>query len=155
MEQEDTDQFVPNGRLTSDYGWRDLDNDGVEEDYHEGVDIGPPEPGQEGVDVHAGVNGEVTFVGGDYGTVAVETEDGQRVRYLHLADINVEVGDTVNGETIVGEMGGTGPEGADQYSIHLHLDLQDPDANWEDPQEQEWDMGDAEFPPDEPFPTSS
>jgi hypothetical protein len=139
VDQEDIDRFVQDGRLTSDYGSRDLDGDGIEEDFHEGNDIGPPNPGESDVEVNAGVEGTVTFSGGNYGTVAVETEDGSRVRYLHLDDINLEVGDDVNPDTVVGTMGGRGPNGPNQYPTHLHIDVQNPNNNWVDPAETDWD----------------
>ena len=91
------------------------------------------------MDVLAGVEGTVTFTGGGDDTVAVETEDGERVRYLHLARIDVGVGEIVHEDTIVGQMGGT--------PIHLHLDMQDPEGNWVDPQNVEWGEEDLDPPP--------
>ncbi|MEM4721589.1 MAG: M23 family metallopeptidase [Candidatus Methanomethylicaceae archaeon] len=113
MKQSQIDNFVDGGRLTGD--WQEPRKDGP----HGGIDIGPPQSGQTGVEVRAGIDGTVTFVGGNYGSVTIKTSDEYTIQYLHLNEIFVKRDDKVDSNTVLGEMGGRGPEGPNQYNIGL------------------------------------
>lgn len=130
MKQSQIDKYVEGGRLTGD--WQEPRKDGP----HGGIDIGPPQPSQTGVEVRAGIEeGTVTFVGGNYGTVTIETSDGYEIKYLHFNEIFVKEGDKINSDTVLGEMGGMGPKGPNQFNIHVHIQVRDPSGNLIDPKE--------------------
>jgi hypothetical protein len=81
----------------------------------------------------AGVTGEVTYVGGAFNTVQVTLENGNRIQFLHAAQVLVQVGRQVEPTTVLGMTGGTGPYGPNQYEIHLHVQAFDRHGNLIDP----------------------
>jgi putative chitinase len=88
------------------------------------------EGGQAGVNlqhpaVHSPVSGEVTFVGGQYGTIKIRDADGNSHEILHTQDQVVRVGQRVEVGTEIGHMGGRGPHGASQYAQHVHYQMKD------------------------------
>lgn len=127
MKQNEIDKFVRGGRLTGKW------NEPRDQGPHKGIDIAPPEPRQKEVKVYAGIEGKVVFVGGQYGTVTIETSDGYTVQYLHFEKFEVGKGERVTPDTILGEMGGRGPEGPSEFSIHVHIQVKDQNGELIDP----------------------
>ena len=89
---------------------------------HKGVDISAAE----GTNIKSGYSGEVIYIDdsqssatdGRGNNVIIKQEDGTKVRIQHMKDINVEKGDTVNSDTIVGTVGNTGAGG-----YHFHVEF--------------------------------
>ena len=75
--------------------------------------------------VHSPVSGEVTFVGGQYGTIKVRDAQGNSHEILHTATQSVTVGHHVNVGDEIGTMGGRGPHGVTQYAQHVHYQMKD------------------------------
>jgi murein DD-endopeptidase MepM/ murein hydrolase activator NlpD len=98
---------LANIRVTSLYGMRvnPITHSGVE--FHPGLDLGAPI----GTPVYSTADGIVTFVGqrGDYGNM-VEVTHGlhYKTRSSHLNSIAVQVGQMVERNTIIGEVGNSG-----------------------------------------------
>lgn len=94
---------------------------------HMGVDfnyIG----GQTGINlmhpkIHSPVNGKVTFVGGQFGTIKICDKQGYSHELLHLHTQRVKVGDMVTLGEDIGTMGGKGPLGHFQYPQHVHYQI--------------------------------
>lgn len=94
---------------------------------HMGVDfnyIG----GQTGINlihpkIHSPVNGKVTFVGGQFGTIKICDKQGYSHELLHLHTQRVKVGDIVTLGEEIGTMGGKGPLGHFQYPQHVHYQI--------------------------------
>jgi len=127
MKQNQIDKFVPGGRLTG--RW----NEPRKEGPHKGVDIAPPKPGERGVGVKAGTEGTVVSVGINYGTVNIQTSDGHLIQYMHFDHIYVKEHQKVGPNTVLGEMGGRGPKGPNQYKVHVHIEVEDPEGELVDP----------------------
>ena len=85
---------------------------------HGGVDYAVPV----GTPVRAAGRGRVTFAGerGGYGNlVIIEHPDGRETRYAHLSEINVRVGQTVDGDAVIAASGDTG----NVSGPHLHFEV--------------------------------
>lgn len=111
-----TKPFVrPRGGVTSVYGeWRKF-NDG-HESQHLGMDVFA----REGTPVHAINAGTVTFVGETYlggNVVVVAHGAGIASTYMHLSDVAVAKGDTVERGGVIGKSGHTGRT----TGPHLHV----------------------------------
>ncbi len=98
------------GTITSYYGYRVHPITGIRQSFHSGVDIGG---NSEGTNVYATANGKVGKIirgsscGGNqvyiYHTIGgVKYTSG----YMHLLRINVNVGDTVTSDSVIGVVGG-------------------------------------------------
>lgn len=83
--------------------------------------------------VYSPVAGEVTFSGGQYGTVKILDANGFSHEFLHLDSRSVNVGDVVEPGTQIGTMGGRGPAGRHQYARHVHYQLKDESGDFIDP----------------------
>lgn len=102
------------------------------------------EGGQSGLNlehptVHSPIAGDVTFVGGQYGTIKIRDADGNSHEILHTQSQSVKVGQHVEAGTEIGHMGGRGPNGAAQYAQHVHYQMKDaqghpvnPEHFWKD-----------------------
>lgn len=102
------------------------------------------EGGQAGVNlthpsIHSPIAGEVTFVGGQYGTIKVRDADGNSHEILHTQSQSVQVGQHIQAGDEIGHMGGRGPDGSAQYAQHVHYQMKDaqghavnPEAFWHD-----------------------
>lgn len=109
--------------VTSDFGMRDLDGDGIKEDNHRGIDV----VGKNNTTDHiiAYDDGKVTYVRDNSpsaGTYVVVQHDGNlTTRYLHMkkGSRKVNTGDIVKKGDILGYMGNTGQS----YGAHLHFDI--------------------------------
>ena len=85
---------------------------------HQGIDI----DAAEGTPVFPSLEGEVVFAGdrGGYGKVViVEHGDGLQTRYAHLQQVDVEVGEWLDGGSHLGSVGSTGRS----TGPHLHLEV--------------------------------
>ena len=87
---------------------------------HRGLDIALPED----TPLIAGISGEVTFVGNDeggYGNyIVIKNDKGEEVRYAHMNEVTLNVGDTVvKGETVLGLSGNTGAS----TGPHVHIEV--------------------------------
>lgn len=96
--------------------------------------------GQNGINltnptIHSPVSGEVTFVGGQYGTIKIRDAEGNSHQILHTESQAVAVGDRIEIGDPIGTMGGRGPNGASQYAQHVHYQLKDSDGNLLNPEE--------------------
>jgi murein DD-endopeptidase MepM/ murein hydrolase activator NlpD len=108
---------LPFGRLTSGYGTRDNPFTGDSE-FHKGIDLAAPY----GTEVFAARDGTVGSVGFDPvlgKMVIINHEAGYQTIYGHLAEIHVQLNDTVRSGMIIGAVGTTG------YSTgpHLHFEI--------------------------------
>ncbi len=110
---------------------------------HKGVDfnyIG----GQSGINleypvIHSPIDGNVTFIGGDYGTIKIKDASGFSHEILHTNTQLVSVGKKIAAGAPVGTMGGKGPKGTMQYAMHVHYQVKnlqgtivDPVAWWDE-----------------------
>lgn len=94
--------------------------------------------GQNGINlqhppVHAPIGGEVTFAGGQYGTVKIEDANGFSHEFLHMQALAVVPGQVVSPGEVIGTMGGRGPAGPNQYAQHVHYQLKDSSGSFIDP----------------------
>lgn len=106
------------GQITSGLGWR-RDPFSGEWSYHRGVDFAAPE----GSRVGSLTEGRVVFAEpqGSYGnSVVVEEEGGTRVRYAHLKEISVQVGDRVKSGQAIGSVGSSGRS----TGPHVHIEVE-------------------------------
>jgi putative chitinase len=92
------------------------------------------EGGQAGINlthpsVHSPITGEVTFVGGQYGTVKIRDAEGNSHEILHTQAQSVKVGQHIEAGDEIGRMGGRGPDGAAQYAQHVHYQMKDPQGH--------------------------
>ena len=104
--------------ITSPFGYRTFD--GVNWDFHLGIDIG--DGGINGSNVHATKSGTVESAGwlGTYGNqVMIRHADGGYSRYAHLSKIAVSNGQTVSQNQIIGNVGSTG----NSTGPHLHFEI--------------------------------
>jgi murein DD-endopeptidase MepM/ murein hydrolase activator NlpD len=125
--------------LTSGYGLRDLDGDGVKDDVHSGIDLA----GSWDDPIYAIADGEV--VSTKTGQVRNSSDPNAPANYVrlihnkgtenefyslywHLNQVNVKKGDTVKAGQIVGTMGNSGYT-LGNTGIHLHFAIQDKDGH--------------------------
>lgn len=91
--------------------------------YHPGIDL----DGVTGDPIKPIMSGKVDFVGySNYGygnSVIINHGNGTESLYAHLSKIDVKVGDSVNSETKLGEMGASGRS----FGDHLHLEVHEND----------------------------
>lgn len=113
-----------NYTLTSRYGWRDYDDDGIE-DYHTGIDWGV----NTGSNVLACDSGIVTLAEYNHGnagtTIIIEHANGLKTQYMHMSKLLVKEGDKVYKGQIIGLSGNTGQS----TGPHLHLTVYDKNGN--------------------------
>ena len=83
--------------------------------------------------VRTPIAGEVTFSGGQYGTVKIQDENGFSHEFLHLNERNVSQGQHVEAGEVIGTMGGRGPSGPFQYARHVHYQLKTESGDLIDP----------------------
>lgn len=114
--------------ITSNYGWRDLNGDGVKEDYHNGVDIVKEGYQCDYIVAHSDgkvvscVDGKGNQKGsGSYGNfVKIDHMNGWYTLYGHLQKgLKVKLGDRVKAGQRLGYMGDSG----DAYGAHLHFEV--------------------------------
>lgn len=96
--------------------------------------------GQSGVNlehpaIHSPISGEVTFVGGQYGTIKIRDADGNSHEILHTQAQSVKVGQHIEVGDEIGHMGGRGPKGSAQYAQHVHYQMKDKDGHAVNPEE--------------------
>ena len=108
---------LPFGRLTSGYGTRDNPFTGDSE-FHKGIDLAAPL----GTEVFAARDGTVGLIGVDPvmgNMIILNHEAGYQTIYGHLAEVHVQLNDTVRSGMIIGAVGTTG------YSTgpHLHFEI--------------------------------
>lgn len=90
--------------------------------------------------INSPIDGTVTFVGGQYGTIKIRDADGNSHEILHTNSQNVKVGQQVHAGDEIGTMGGRGPNGVNQYAQHVHYQMKDPQGRRINPQDW-WDSG--------------
>lgn len=116
MQRAETFDWPLRGRISSQFGWRNVSVGGNRN--HGGIDI----VASQGTAVAASRSGEVSFSGwnGAYGYVVyLDHPDGTQTRYAHLSAYFVRAGDRVlQGETI-GQVGSTGAS----TGPHLHFEI--------------------------------
>lgn len=95
-----------------------------------------PRPTHYGLDFSASIgtpiysvgDGVVTFINSLFNShaglwVRVKHKDGLTSEYLHLSEIHVKPGDSVNNDTVLGLSGDTGASGPGSHVPHLHLTM--------------------------------
>jgi len=110
--------------ITSDFGWRTHPVTG-KRSFHTGIDISGKNAN--GKPIIASADGQVTVVSYSNGNagywVELKHADSKgniwTTRYLHMAQINVLVGDTVNKGDVIGAVGNTGRS----TGPHLHFEM--------------------------------
>ena len=107
--------------ITSEFGWRIHPISG-EERFHKGVDIGMP-AGTQVLSCSEGTVIKSTYLEVEGNYVVVLDETGYKCHYMHLSERNVNEGDQVDHDTVIGKVGSTG------YSTGPHLHLQITDQN--------------------------
>ena len=113
----DGDIRVPQGSISSGFGWRRDPINGVVR-FHKGIDVAQPY----GHDVRAAAPGQVVTSGdhGDYGTtIVVDHGGGQLTRYAHLSAASVRIGDRVESGQVIGKVGDSGRA----TGAHLHFEV--------------------------------
>jgi murein DD-endopeptidase MepM/ murein hydrolase activator NlpD len=108
---------MPEGHVTSAYGWRRDPIDGAAK-FHNGIDI----RAAYGQDVQAAGAGRVVSAGteGGYGeTIVIEHAGGLRTRYAHLSSAVVTPGQEVAAGQVVGRAGRSGRA----TGTHLHFEV--------------------------------
>jgi murein DD-endopeptidase MepM/ murein hydrolase activator NlpD len=108
---------MPNGHVTSAFGWRRDPIDGSAK-LHRGIDI----RAAYGQDIQAAGSGRVVSAGneGGYGeTVVIEHVGGLRTRYAHLSAALVTPGQEVAAGQVVGQAGRSGRA----TGTHLHFEV--------------------------------
>lgn len=106
---------------------------------HKGVDFNYV-GGQTGVNLthpklYSPVDGKVTFVGGNFGTVKIQDKQGYSHEILHMHTQKVKVGECTKGGQEIGTMGGKGPLGHFQYPQHVHYQIKNLIGITENPNE--------------------
>lgn len=105
-------------KITSSYGYRG----GSIQSYHKGVDIGE----NRSTAVYATRGGTVYLVdnstdGSEGRSVIINHNDGYYSAYYHLSSISVSSGQSVNNNTQIGAVGGSGYNSESYYANHLHF----------------------------------
>jgi murein DD-endopeptidase MepM/ murein hydrolase activator NlpD len=114
---ETNDLKVPDGRVSSAFGWRQDPFTGISE-FHRGIDVAQPY----GQDVRAAAAGRIAFAGdqGAYGTtIVIEHPGGRQTRYAHLSAAGVQPGDLVAAGQVIGQSGNSGRS----TGPHLHFEV--------------------------------
>lgn len=126
--------YVNNFRVTQDYGSTWDQEQGIMNGPHLALDLAPKVKG-ELTYVPALRGGTVTkVVRGNTGLgnyVEVQDENGDTFIYGHLASIAARVGDRVEDDTALGQMGSTGLS----TGTHLHLAVKNPEGKYVDPRD--------------------
>ncbi len=103
------------GWVSSDYGYRDFDND-----FHKGVDICGVSEGTDIYAVYAGTVVRSEYNKNGYGEfVIIDHGNGYQTAYAHMSYRNVNVGDKVLTGDVIGGIGTTGQS----TGIHLHFEV--------------------------------
>ncbi len=108
---------LPEGKLTSSYGWRHSPIDGHDR-MHQGVDLSAPL----GTPVMAARDGVVVTVGNDPSLglrIIIDHDGGLRTIYGHLESASVVLNQSVRSGTIIGAVGSTGLS----TGPHLHFEI--------------------------------
>lgn len=113
------------GKITSPFGWRVHPTKGVWK-FHNGIDIGGNGEGTKIYATAAGVVGKITrksSCGGNMVYIWVYVKGvPYTVVFMHLLDVYVNVGDTVNVNTVIGTVGGgKSTQTYDKCSTGAHL----------------------------------
>jgi murein DD-endopeptidase MepM/ murein hydrolase activator NlpD len=106
------------GKINNEFGFRRNPFGGRTYEFHPGMDI----DGERGEIVVAPANGTVIKAGwqGGYGNmVEIDHGNGLTSRYGHLSKIDVEVGDPISREQLIGYIGSTGRS----TGPHLHYEI--------------------------------
>ena len=110
-------------RISSSYGYRGVSSDGtVYNRNHYGVDIGE----SRGTAVYPTRNGTVYLAdnstdGSEGRSIIINHGDGYYSAYYHLSSVNVSWGQSVDTNTQIGAVGGSGYNSETCYSSHLHF----------------------------------
>ena len=102
--------------ITSPFGPRNVPGGSKD---HKGIDL----RARMGEPIYAAKDGTVTFAGGSYNAVELKHAGDEGSKYLHLSKINVRAGQQVKEGEVIGQSGGTGPNGPSQYPAHLHFEI--------------------------------
>ncbi len=112
------------GALNSGFGWRDMDGDGVNDDFHNGLDIESPMYSN----IYASLSGTVVFAQ-NYSTfgnlIRIRHDNGYETYYAHLDEFLVKEGDRVRQGQLIAYSGNTG------YTTgpHFHFELRKPNGS--------------------------
>ena len=107
---------------------------------HIGVDLKAPI----GTDVYSFGDGKISSTGYSDGTgkfVVIEYSNGDKVRFMHLSEINVGKGDVVSEGQVFAKTGNSGYSNKSKgkhYPAHLHIDGADIDGNLVNPLERKY-----------------
>jgi len=116
-----------NNRITSRFGWRDLNGDGKNDDLHQAIDIGCPV----GTNVLAVASGKVVLVQDDsynYGMgrrLVIYHGNSIYTGYQHLSKILVKTGDVVSQGDVIALSGNTGGNYAPHLDFHVKINSGD------------------------------
>lgn len=107
-------------KITSSYGYRG----GSYKAYHKGMDIGA----SKGTAVYPTRNGTVSTIhnstSGSAGRyIIINHNDGYFSIYMHLSSINISQGQSVDVNTQIGAVGGSGYGNESKYANHLHIGI--------------------------------
>lgn len=97
--------------ITSRFGWRTSG-------YHYGIDLAAPE----GTEIRAAESGVVTYADwcGNYGyLIKIQHSSGYETYYAHCSKIIAEVGDMVEKDQLIGNVGSTGRSSGP----HVHMEI--------------------------------
>ena len=110
--------------VTSPFGWRDLDGDGIDEDFHQGTDLAHLGGSPTGFPTPVPSLSEITQVGWDpdgYGNFVRFWQVGADYHILiaHLDFVSVFQGEFVQAGKFVGGMGSTGNSTGNHWHIEV------------------------------------
>ena len=109
--------------LNSGFGWRDMNGDGKNDDFHTGIDIESPMRSK----IYASLSGEVVFAE-SYSTygylIRIKHDNGYETYYAHLDEFCVKKGDRVKQGQLIGYSGNTGFT----TGPHFHFELRKPNG---------------------------
>lgn len=106
----------PSPVVTSPFGPRNVPGGSKN---HKGIDL----RAHAGEPIKAMDAGIVEQAGGKYGAVAIKHDSATASKYLHMSQIGVQPGQQVGAGDVIGRAGGTGPNGPNQYTPHLHFEV--------------------------------
>ena len=117
------------GEISSHFGLRDMNNDGILESGHSGIDI----PATDGTPLYAAGSGvvlEAGDTGNSYGiAVKILHENGLVTYYAHMSAVTVKVGQTVSQNQMIGNVGTTGYV----TGAHVHFEVRLPSGGQVNP----------------------
>lgn len=119
---------IARGRVSSAYGYRDLDGNGSLEDFHTGVDFSNSNYGDPVYPVASGTVVAIRYPSGNrqcgnHIVYVYHNGLGYTTSYWHMTSVNVKKNQVVYPDTKLGSMGGLNREDECAFGVHVHLNV--------------------------------